>query len=169
MIVFCLDFLGVFNDFGLLFLAHLVCKFGVFGVFFCVPLFLMFFYCFNNHFWSFSMLKSKHFVRDVFQISQVVRVTSSFLFVTVLVTVFRAQFGYFLGYVSMRWQCLFFTLLSMRFGTLFGASNEPKTRLPNLRQATIIKYCAPDGCSEGFLGPPGDHFGHFGGAFLIDF
>ena len=136
--------------------------------FFCVPLFFMFFYCFNNHFWSSSTLKNKHFVRGVFQISQVVRVTSSFLFVTVFVTDFRAQLGSFLGYVSMRWQGLFFTLLSIRFETLFGASNAPKTRLRDLVQSTIIKYCVPDGCSEGFLGPPGDHFGHFWGAFWSD-
>ena len=97
MIVFCLPFLYVFNDFGVLFLALLVCKFGVFGICCCLPLFLMFFYCFTNHFWSLSMLKSKHFVRDVFQISQVVRVTSSFLFVTVFVTDFRPEFGSFLG------------------------------------------------------------------------
>ena len=69
----------------------------------------------------------------------------------------------------MRWQGLFFTLLFMRFGTLFGAPNEPKTRPRDLAKSTIIKYCAPDGSSEGFLGPPGDHFGHFGGAFWIHF
>ena len=69
----------------------------------------------------------------------------------------------------MRWQDLFFTLLSMPFGTLFGASNEPKTRFRDLGQSIIIKYCAPDGCSESFLGPPGDHFGHFGAPFLVDF
>ena len=118
---------------------------------------------------EFLYVENKHFVRGVFQISQVVRVTSSFLFVTVFVTGFRAQFGSFWGYVSMRWQCLFFTLLSMRFETLFGALNEPKSRLRNLGQATIFKYCAPDGCSERFLGLPGDHLGNFGDAFWIDF
>ena len=53
----------------------------------------------------------------------------------------------------MRWQGLFFTLLFMRFGTLFGAPNEPKTRLRDLAKSTIIKYYAPDGSSEGFLAP----------------
>ena len=84
-------------------------------------------------------------------------------------TDFRAKFGSFLSHASMRWQCLFFKLLSIRFGTLFGAPNEPKNRLPILAKAIIITYCAPDGCSEGFLGPSGDHFGHFGGPFLVDF
>ena len=53
----------------------------------------------------------------------------------------------------MRWQGLFFTLLFMRFGTLFGAPNEPKTRLRDLAKSTIIKYYALDGSSDGFLRP----------------
>ena len=86
----------------------------------------MFFYCFNNHFWSSSTLKNKHFVRGVFQISQVVRVTSSFLFVTVFVTDFRAQLGSFLGYVSMRWQGFFLPCFLSALRPFLGLQMRPK-------------------------------------------
>ena len=129
----------------------------------------MFFYCFNIHFWSFSTFKNKHFDRDVFQISKVVRVLSSSPFETVFGTDFGAKFASFWASASMHWECFFFTWFSMRFGTLFGAPNESKNGHQNLLQVTIITYCAPDGCSDSFLTPPGPHFGRFGSPFLVDF
>ena len=121
------------------------------------------------HFWSFSTFKNKHFVKDVFQISKVVRVQSPSPFATVSVTDFGAKFGSFWRYVSMCWQCLFFRLLFIRFGTLFGAQNEPKKGLRILREVLILVFRASDGCPESFWTPPRGHFGRFGGSFLIHF
>ena len=151
------------------FLALLVCKFRVFGGLFACLIFLMFFCCFNIYFWSLSTTKNKLFVRDVFQISQVVRVLSSSPLAIVFVTVFGTKFGSFWSYVSMLWHYLFFTLLSMRFGTLFGAPNVPKNRRPILPQVLILAFRVSDDRPESFLTLPGDHFGCFGVAFLINF
>ena len=146
-----------------------MCKFSVFGGLFASLIFLMFFGCFNMHFWSFSTFKNKHFVKDVFQISKVVRVLSSSPFAIVFVTVFGPKFGSFWSYVSMRWQCLFFTLLSMRFGTLFGAPNVPKNRLRNLVKIFSLAFRASDDDPESFWTLPGNYFGRSGGPFLVNF
>ena len=144
-----------------------MCKFSVFGGLFASLIFLMFFGCFNMHFWSFSTFKNKHFVRDVFQFSKVVRVQSSSPFATVFVTDFGAKFGSFWSYVSMCWQCLFFRLLFIRFGTFFGAPNEPKKGLPILPEVLSLVFRASDGCPESFWTPPRGHFGRFGGPFFM--
>ena len=146
-----------------------MCKFGAFEYLFTCLVFQCFFYCFSIDFWRFSTLKNKHFVRDVFQISKIIRVQSFYRFGTDFVIDFRAKFGTFWGSASMRWECFFFMWFSMRFWTLFGAPNEPKNGPMIFGQATIITYCAPDGCFDSFLTPPGRHFGRFGSLFLVDF
>ena len=129
VIDFCLLFLGVFSGLGVFFLALLVCKFGVFGGLFACLNFLIFFYCFSIHFWSFSTLKNKHFVRDVFQISRVARVLPSFPFATVFVTDFRAKFGSFWGSASLRWECFFLCGSLCVFGLFLALRMSPKMDL----------------------------------------
>ena len=67
----------------------------------------------------------------------------------------------------MCWQCLFFRLHFIHFGTFFGAPNEPKKGLPILGQVLSLVFRASDGCPESFWTPPRGHFGRFGGPFFM--
>ena len=84
-------------------------------------------------------------------------------------TDFRAKFGTFWDSASMCWECFFLCGSLCVFRLFFGAPNEPKNGHPIFGQATMITYCAPDGCFDSFLTPPEPHFGRFGSLFLVDF